>query len=127
MNTKWKNNKYFFAGLTAFAVVAAAMVFYRVITDFAGVTAIIATVTDVMLPFIVGLALAYLLTPLFNIVQRPLFKLFSNKKESQHRVAKVFSKIIASTVAVLCLIAVVVGLLSLVIPQAYISFSNLII
>lgn len=126
MKGKWKTNPYICGGLTLFIVVAASLVFYRIISDFSGVGAVVKTVVGVLLPFIVGLALAYILSPIYEFVQRPCERWFAGKGKTPRKWAKGASKALASAAAILFLIGVLGGLLSLVIPQAYISISNLI-
>ncbi len=126
MKANWKQNKYFLSGLTAFLVVAASIVFYHFAAEIPGISVIFSKIMGVLMPFTVGLTLAYLLLPVYNVVQRPLYKLLGGKKEKPRRFAKALSKIAASVVAMIVLLAVVVGLLSMVIPQAYQSVANLI-
>lgn len=120
----WKNSPYICGGLTAFAVLAAALVFYRIISDFSGVGQFFSTVADVLLPFIVGLALAYLLAPVFDLVQKPCYTWFAGKKEKPRKYARFFSKLVATIAALIVLVVVIGGLLSMVIPQAIVSVSN---
>ncbi len=126
MKPSWKQNKYVCAGLTAFLVVAALMVFSRLLFDFAVVGDTLAKIANVLLPFIVGLILAYLLAPIYDFVEKPTYKWFAGKNETPRRFAKVGAKIIASVAAVLFLFAVVGGLLSMVIPQVYHSVVGLV-
>lgn len=126
MKGKWKSNPYICGGLALFVVVVASMVFYRIISDFSGVGVIIKTIVGVLLPFIVGLALAYVLSPIYDFVQKPCERWFAGKGKTPRKWAHAASKATASVAAVLFLLAVVGGLLGLVIPQAYISISNLI-
>ena len=126
MKTEWKNSVYMRAGVTAFAVVTALMVVYRLISDLAGVGRVLSSLADMLLPFIVGLALAYLLSPLYDAVERRAYVWYSGKKAQPRRWARAGAKVTATVAALLLLAAVVVGLLSMVIPQAYQSIANLI-
>ena len=123
---RWKNSPYVCGGLTAFAVLAAALIFYRIISDFSAVGRFFSTVADVLLPFIVGLALAYLLAPVFDLVQKPCYKWFAGKQEKPRKRARFFSKLLATIACLLVLVVVIGGLLSMVIPQAITSVSNFI-
>ena len=126
MGKSWKNKPYVSVGVTAFIVVAALMVFYRIITDLTGVGAFFSKLASVLLPFIVGLALAYLFAPFYDLIQKNSHKLYVGKKEQPSRLAKTASKITATIATVLLLVLIVGGLLSMVIPQAYQSVANLI-
>ncbi len=126
MKLKWKQNPYFCTGLTAFLVVAALMVFYRLISDLSGVGAAMSTLADILLPFLVGLSLAYLLAPFYDLVRKWTYPLFAGKKAKPRRFATGAAKTAATVASLLLLFVIVVGLLSMVIPQAYQSISNLI-
>ncbi len=123
---QWKQNPYICGGLTLLCVVALSIVFYRIISDLSGVGRVLSTAADVLLPFIVGLALAYLLSPVYNFVYKPTFRWFAGKKEKPRRFAKLGARILASVAALLVLAAVVGGLLSMVLPQAINSVADLI-
>ncbi len=126
MKAKWKENPYVCGALALFVVIAASMIFYRIISDFTGFGIVLSTVARILLPFIVGLALAYLLAPIYDFVQRPFEKWFNGKKKKNPRAARTASRVVASIAAVVFLLAVVSGLLSLVLPQAYQSITRLI-
>jgi len=130
MKNEWKKQTkkpfFVYAGLTVFVVAAALMIFYRIISNLSGVGAVISSVAKMLLPFIVGLALAYLLSPFYDWIQKLVYPLFAGKKETPRRFAKGASKTVATVAAVLLLLIIVGGLLGMVIPQAYQSISNLI-
>ncbi|MBQ3094203.1 MAG: AI-2E family transporter [Clostridia bacterium] len=126
MKANWKNNVYVCGGLALFTVGAALITFYLIVTNFEGVGAVLSTVADVLLPFIVGLALAYLLAPIYDMAEQLSYRWFAGKGEQPRRFAKGGAKVAASAVSVLFLLALIAGLLSLVVPQAYISIANLV-
>ena len=123
---QWTKSPYICGGLTLLSVIALSMVFYRIISDFSAVGRVFSTAADVLLPFIVGLALAYLLSPVYNIVYKHSFRWFRGKKETPRRGAVIGARVLASAASVLVLVAVVGGLISMVIPQAITSVANLI-
>ena len=126
MKTNWKNNMYICGGLTLFTVGAALVAFYLIVTNFTGVGTVLSKVAGVLLPFIVGLALAYLLAPIYDFAEQLSYRWFKGKKSEPRRFAKGGAKVAASAVSVLFLLALIAGLLSLVVPQAYISIANLV-
>lgn len=126
MNINWKKNVYICSGVTAFTVATALMIVYRLISDLSGVGQILSAIAQMLLPFIVGLALAYLLSPFYDLVRRGARKLYEGKKKQPRRFVNGAAKITATAASLLLLAAVVGGLLSMVIPQAYQSISNLI-
>ena len=127
MNIQWKKNPYVGIGVTAFVVVAALMVFYRLIANLSGIGAALSTVADMLLPFIIGLALAYLLSPFYDWVRQLTQPLLAGKKATPRRFAAGGAKVIATVASLLLVFVIVGGLLSMVIPQAYQSISNLIV
>lgn len=67
------NNKYFRWGLTAFLAIAAGIVFYYFVFHSSNIKASIKTITDILMPVVVGMAIAYLLTPILNFVESKIF------------------------------------------------------
>lgn len=63
------NNKYFRWGLTAFLAIAAAIVFYYFVFHSSNIKSGINTITNILMPVVVGLVIAYLLTPVLNFVE----------------------------------------------------------
>lgn len=64
------NNKYFRWGLTAFLTIAAGIIFYYFVFHGSNITADIKMITDILMPVVVGMAIAYLLTPVLNFVEQ---------------------------------------------------------
>ena len=82
------NNKYFRWGLTAFLVVAASILFYYFMFHSSNIKAGIHTITGILMPVVWGFAIAYLLTPVLNCIEKKvLFPLCSlcHIKESKKR------------------------------------------
>ena len=63
------NNKYFRWGLTAFLVIAASMVFYYFMFHHSSIKSGINMITDILMPIMIGLVVAYLLTPVLNFIE----------------------------------------------------------
>ena len=63
------NNKYVYWGLTAFCVLAAIVFFFFCLYRWVRVKAWIVVVFQIFLPFIYGLAIAYILNPLVNNIK----------------------------------------------------------
>ena len=82
------NNKYFRWGLTVFLVVAASILFYYFMFHSSNIKAGIHTITGILMPVVWGFAIAYLLTPVLNCIEKKaLFPLCSlcHIKESKKR------------------------------------------
>ena len=107
--------KYVRTGIVAFVVLACAIMFFFAIFRAKGLAAAISTVTGILTPFIYGLVMAYLLCPLYNATFR-----FMKKKKFLHKGKKdrsaIYSRIIASTVSVVTMFTIIIGLLWMVLP-----------
>lgn len=82
------NNKYFRWGLTAFIVIAASIVFYYFMFHHSNIKNGIASITDIVMPIVLGLVMAYLLTPILNFIEDKILIPLCNKckiKESSKR------------------------------------------
>ncbi len=126
MKNNWKQNTYIKLGLTAFIVIAASILFYMVLSHLTDIGDAVSTVLGVLMPFAVGLTLAYVLAPLYDFVEKPLHRLFAGKGEKPRRFAGIAAGIIASSAAMLVLLALVAGLLGMVIPQLIESITRLV-
>ena len=67
------NNKYFRWGLTAFLAIAGGIVFYYFVFHSSNIKAGISMMTDILMPVVVGMAIAYLLTPVLNFLELKIF------------------------------------------------------
>lgn len=126
MKGEWRKSPYFRGGVALFSAIAAAILFNKIVTDFSGVMAIFSMIGEVLRPFVIGLLLAYLLSPIYDLVQRPTYKLFSGKSERSRQIAKSASKLLATVASITFLFGVVAALISMVIPQAYSSIVHLV-
>lgn len=64
------NNKYVRWGVTAFLVIAAAILFYYFVFHSNNILAGLNRLTNILMPVVVGLAMAYLLSPVLNYIER---------------------------------------------------------
>ena len=117
------DKKYIYWGVTAFLVIAAATVFYLALSYVQVLGYYTGRLVDILSPFIWGLALSYLLHPLMhgleNHVFRPLAKrLYRGKKEEK---AEGFARGMAVLVSEIVMLAVIVSLFYLILPQLYSS------
>lgn len=69
------NNKYVRFGVTAFLVIAAGITFFYLVFHGANIRAGVDVITDILMPVVVGMAIAYLLTPVLNFVEKKLLRL----------------------------------------------------
>lgn len=63
------NSKYLRWGITAFLVIAAGITFYYFMFHSSNIRSGVNTVIDILMPVVVGVGIAYLLTPILNFVE----------------------------------------------------------
>lgn len=122
-----KLEKYWYAGVTGFCVIAAAVIVYTIFNNLSGLGSVLSAVNSALLPVYIGVIVAYLLSPLVNKMDQYVFiplwqKVYKEKKTKAKGVARGCS---VFTVLVLALF-VIFGLLMLVVPEITNSVSSLI-
>ena len=126
-NFKW-DKKYLYWGITAFCVIACAILFFMALNYIDLVGRALKNLMRILSPFIWGLVLTYLLHPLVRTLEckvfRPLFaRLFAkSKRHSGRRLARGLSVLLSE----ICLLAIVTGLFFLIIPQLYSSIETIV-
>ena len=103
-------------GITAFGVIACAVILYFVIARADKVAAGLDTVAGILMPFIYGLVFAYLLCPLYNFIMRKCLTRLENKMKTKKRAMSI-SKCISTFVALVCFLVVVIGVVWLIVPD----------
>ena len=122
------DKRYFYWGVTAFCVIAAALLFYFAVGNIKVFGSAVSRLVSILAPFIWGLVICYLLSPLMRSVESRLFlplarKLYrKNKKNDGRRFARVLTVIFCEIVLILVLVALVY----LIIPQMLSSVQTLI-
>lgn len=102
-------------GITAFLVILCSIIVFFVIYRFNDVHNVAGVCTSILMPFIIGLVMAYLLCPIYNFVVRGTYALFQRGGRRFSRALTV-SKGIGTLVAVAALLVVVAGILWMIIP-----------
>ena len=123
MKYKWEK-KYLYWGITAFLVIVSSILFFSLLNRLDVVAQVIGFVLNLLMPFIIGLIIAYLLGPLVDwfedVCFRRLFvKMFHKEKRRAARVC-------ALIVTFLLAIALVAGLCVLVFPQLFESIKGIV-
>lgn len=106
------NNKYLTVSLYAFGVVAASILFWLLLNNFAAIKAAFSFLAKVLSPLVYGLVIAYLLNPLMNFASKKIFK-FSKSKKDRAVLRRVLSMLFAYIVAALVITIFLVS----IIPQ----------
>ena len=123
---RW-DRKYIYWGFTAFCVVAAAILFYMLITRFPDISGAISELGEILRPFIWGLIIAYLLAPLMLGLEKYLFlplcsKIFKKAKKGGSRLARGLSVFLSLVIFLLVLSA----LIYMILPQLYESIKTIV-
>ena len=124
--TNWNIRPYLAMGLTAFIVIAAAIVFYFFIDRYSGASKFMSLVMKALQPILVGVFLGYLLNPLVTRIQQ----FICNKVKSEKKFAKWVkssARGIGIVIAMSLLILAVVLLVWLIGPQLYTTIEGLIV
>ena len=122
---RW-DKKYLYWGITAFCVIASAILFFMALNYIDLLKNGIAALLRILSPFIAGLVIAYLLKPLVFFLQRrifgPLCALIFRKGNRGSGVARIISVVLAE----IFMLALITGLFFLIIPQLYSSIETII-
>ncbi|MCM1161636.1 MAG: AI-2E family transporter [Roseburia sp.] len=127
MKYRW-DKKYLYWGITAFLTICASILFYYFLFHGTNIKAALSGLASVLMPFIDGLVLAYLLTPVLNTLEKklffPLYHHFEIKigvKEKKR--IRIFSIILT----MLLFICIIYGFFSMVIPQIIKSLQSIVL
>ncbi len=119
---RW-DKKYLHWGVTAFLVIAAAILFYMAMSYLPVLGQGISRLITILSPFVWGLVLSYLLNPLRKSLEARVFTPLSVKlyKGKQPKKMHSFARTMAVLVSEIVLLAVIVALFYLILPQLYSS------
>ena len=125
---RW-DKKYLYWGVTAFCVIACAILFYMALNYIGLVGKALRSLVTILSPFIWGLVISYLLNPLVRTLAKKLFgplcrRIYAKSKRSNGEglargLSVLFSEIF--------MLAIVTGLFFLIIPQLYSSIETIIV
>ena len=119
----WRH--YFRLGLTAFLTVAACITFYFMLERWDTISGIIGKIINSAESIIIGLALAYLLMPVKEFIEKPTYKFFIAKKASEEK-AKKFAKTVGIAGAIIFLFLIIAILIMSLGPALFTSIVGLI-
>lgn len=107
-----------------FIVGALLIIFNQIVGNYESFSEGVGTIKTIVSPFIYGFVMAYLLSPIYNATVRGLYKLLGKYFKNKQRLFS-FCKLVASIVAVVCLIGAVAGLIALIVPQVIESLTGI--
>jgi len=127
MNRFIKDNKYAAIGLTAFSVIVAGSLAVFVIFNFGIVLTGIRRLLKILTPIIDGVALAYILTPLLNFVEREwIGRLYGRSKKEMTHKRKRSRRNWSILVTYMIFIGLVYLFFRLIIPQLIASIKSIV-
>lgn len=117
-------NKHARLMLMIFIVGALLIIFNQIVGNYESFSEGVGTIKTIISPFIYGFVMAYLLSPIYNATVRGIYKLLGKYFKNKQRLFS-FCKLVASVVAVVCLIGAVAGLIALIVPQVIESLTGI--
>ncbi len=127
MKFRW-DRKYLYWGVTAFCVIAGSLLFFWTFTQWSAVKNIGNTALSILNPIIIGVAIAYILNPILNFLEKTLLLKLGRKLFPKNAVtARHFSRIIGILIVVVLLISIIAALTTLVLPQLVASIQKLVL
>ena len=123
---RW-DKKYLYWGITAFCVIAAAILFYMLLDKLPSIRAWIAKLLGILSPFVWGLVISYLLAPMMRVMEKAWFiplgaRLFRRNKPGARR----FGRALSVLVSILIFLAILTALVYLILPQLYRSLAMIV-
>lgn len=124
---RW-DRKYLYWGITAFCVIAAAILFYMALRFLPDLRRALGKLLKILSPFIWGFVITYLIAPLMRLLERSVFgplcrRLFAKNKKSD---GSKLARGLAVLVSELAMVAVLTALVYLILPQLYSSIETIV-
>lgn len=118
-------NQYVKQGLMFFAVGVALILAYYVVNNFSVVAEGFARINDILMPFYIGLVMAYLLCPIYNGTTRIIYQL--NKGRFKKPINDLrLARVIATFISITVLIVAVGGVIMMILPDLWESIFGLV-
>lgn len=126
MKFRW-NHRYVQLGITAFCVIAACMLFYYGIFHMNSLAGGIRSFFSIMAPIIYGAAIAYLLCPIVNFLEKNIiFALLEKRNIQLQQKGKRVVRWICVILSVLFMFLLIYALVMMILPQLIKSIVNII-
>ena len=125
---RW-DKKYLHWGVTAFCVIACAILFYMALNYIGLVGKALRSLVKILSPFIWGLVISYLLNPLVKTLEKKVFGPFSGRifAKSRRTNGEGLARGLSVLFSEIFMLAIVTGLFFLIIPQLYSSIETIIV
>ncbi len=127
MKYRW-DKKYLYWGITAFLTICASILFYYFLFHGTNIKTAFSGLINVLMPFLDGLILAYLLTPVMNTFEKKLFyPLYSRFEITIGNKEKKRIRTFSIILTMLLFICALYGFFSMVIPQIIKSIQSIVL
>ena len=129
LDNKHRYSQYIGWGITAFAVIAAGVLFYFSIDYMGDLVKAIRSLMGILSPFIWGLVISYLLVPSMMMYERKLFRPLVasiKKRRPKANLSKKLPRVLALILAEIVMLLLITALIYLIVPQVYDSISAII-
>lgn len=126
---KW-DKKYLYWGITAFCVIAGAILFYMALNYLSALGTALKTVLNILSPFIWGLVITYLLAPFMRLLEREAFGPLCrsiHRKNRPESGGKKLARGLSVFVSEVVMLAALAALVYLIIPQLYSSLETIVV
>ena len=118
-------NKYLYTGITAFLVIGASLLLYFFFLRLDEILSIFRRIIQILKPLIYGIIIAFILTQIYNYVEKKLTTYLLQKMDDDE-LAKKYSKVISITISILVLFLALFLILYILIPKLMISILGII-
>lgn len=127
MKYRW-DKKYLYWGITLFLVAISTIGFYYLLFHGANVGSVLSKITNILMPIIMGFALAFLLTPILNWVENKiLLPLFQKTKTPITKKGRKRIRTYGIILTMLLVFFVLYAFFSMVIPQLIKSIQSIVL
>lgn len=117
--------KHISIGIVTFAVVAASIVFFFILYRMHGFMDVVSKFVSILMPFVYGLVMAYLLCPVYNWTFSQSKKIKFLKKGKKDR-SNMYSRVNATLVSMITLTVILISLMWMIIPGLIDSITGLV-
>lgn len=110
-------NKYFAWGMTIFSVFAALIILFFAFYRWHYIASFIKTIFTILMPFIYGLAIAYLMNPIVNFFEKKVFNILLRKVIKNKKRMITISRILSLLTSTIIFVGLIVTVISFLIPE----------
>lgn len=118
-------SKYFAWGITIFSVLAASMLLFFAIYRWNYIARGIGTIVTILMPFIYGLAISYILNPIVRFFENKVFNQLIKKICKKKKDRKKLSRALSLTTSTILFVGILIAAFSFLLPEIFESIEML--